>query len=395
MWVADVKRWNRPVSAVNWLRLFYFACTGGSAFINPFLTLFYRQQGLSGTQIGFLATFSGLTAMVIAPVWTRFGGSGSHLRRTLQIMLVGTSTLLLCLSQQSTFLTLAVVLCTFQLFAAAVSPSSDSLASNILAQVREGGFGSIRLFGSLGWAMIAFLGGLLIQRTGMFSGFVAASASLGLSALVLFFVRFPSTDPTDDSEGKSKAHQFSLAVFQNSALLEFALALTVFWLVQIGVTNFEPIYMKQLGAGEAVIGLASTLGASVEVVGMLLADRMVRRYGSKQVLSVSFLIYATSMALVLIFPTVFTILLTHAIGGISFSFLAVSSVVFITKSTRPQETATAMALINVTLHSLANVLGAPLSGVAFDAWGAYWLYAIALAGYLLAWLMLGRVRQTA
>jgi predicted MFS family arabinose efflux permease len=122
---------------------------------------------------------------------------------------------------------------------------------------------------------------------------------------------------------------------------------------------------------------------------------MVRRYGSKRVLSVSFLIYAACMALVLIFPTVFTILLVHAICGISFSFLAVSAVVFITKSTRPQETATAMALVNVTLHSLANVLGAPLSGIAFDAFGAYWLYAIALGGYLLAWVVLGRVRQTA
>jgi predicted MFS family arabinose efflux permease len=128
---------------------------------------------------------------------------------------------------------------------------------------------------------------------------------------------------------------------------------------------------------------------------MLLADRMVRRYGSKRVLSVSFLIYAACMALVLIFPTVFTILLVHAICGISFSFLAVSAVVFITKSTQPQETATAMALVNVTLHSLANVLGAPLSGIAFDAFGAYWLYAIALGGYLLAWVVLGRVRQTA
>jgi MFS transporter, PPP family, 3-phenylpropionic acid transporter len=390
-----VMRWKRPASSINWLRLFYFMCTGGSAFINPFLTLFYRQQGLSGTQIGLLATFSALTAMIVAPAWTRLGGSGNRLRRTLQIMLVGASFLLLCLSQQHTFLTLVIVLCAFQLFAAAVTPSSDSLASSILARTPEGGFGSIRLFGSLGWAMIAFFGGLLIQRTSMFSGFVATSVSLGLSALVLFRIRFPSVESLDGSSEKSGAHCFSLSAFQNPALLGFALALTVFWLVQIGVTNFEPIYMKQLGAGEAIIGLASTVGASVEVVGMLLADRMVRRYGSTRVLSVSFLIYAACMALVLIFPTVFTILLVHAICGISFSFLAVSAVVFITKSTQPQETATAMALVNVTLHSLANVLGAPLSGIAFDAFGAYWLYAIALGGYLLAWVVLGRVRQTA
>jgi hypothetical protein len=33
--------------------------------------------------------------------------------------------------------------------------------------------------------------------------------------------------------------------------------------------------------------------------------------------------------------------------------------------------------------------------MAFDAFCAYWLYAIAMGGYVLAWLVLGWVRQTA
>jgi MFS transporter, PPP family, 3-phenylpropionic acid transporter len=389
------ERLKRPASMVGWLRLFYLINSAGGAFISPFLTLFYRQQGMSGTQIGLLATFSALTAMIIAPVWTRFGGSGNHLRRSLQIMTIGTLLMLLWLSQQHTFLTLAVALCALELFAAAVSPASDSLAASILARTSEAGFGSVRVFGSLGWALVAFLGGWLIQRTGMISGFIAAAASLFVSVLVLSRVRLPSIDPSDNQKNESKPFRLSLAALHNSALLGFASALAVFWLVQTGVINFEPIYMKQLGAGEAVIGLASTLGAAVELGGMLLADRMVRRYGSKKVLSISFLISAFAMLLVLAFPAVITILLIHAIDGIAYSFLAVSSVVFISQSTRPQETATAMALITVTIYSLSSVLGSPLSGMAFDAFGAYWLYAIALGGYLLAWLVLGRVRQTA
>ncbi|HTX78312.1 MAG TPA: MFS transporter [Longilinea sp.] len=388
-------RLKRPWSTIEWLRLFYFVSSGGSAFISPFMTLFYRQQGMSGTQIGLLATLSALTAMIIAPVWTRLGGAGDRLRRTLQIMLFGTLLMLLWLSQQTTFLTLAIVLCMLELFSAAVTPASDSLASGILAQTPGDGFGSVRVFGSLGWALVAFLGGWLIQRTGMFSGFAAAAVGLGVSVLILFRVRVPVAEADNNREVGSQRHWFSLAALHNPALLGFASALSAYWLVQIGLINFEPIYMKQLGAGEAVIGLASTVGAAVEVGGMLLADRMVRRYGSKKVLSISFLISTAAMLLVLIFPAVATILLIHAIDGIAFSFLAVSSVVFISQSTCPQETATAMALITVTLYSLSSMIGSSLSGLVFDAFGAYWLYAIAMGGYLLAWLVLGRVRQSA
>jgi hypothetical protein len=35
-------------------RLYYFLLTGASAFAIPFLSLFYRRQGLTGTEIGLI-----------------------------------------------------------------------------------------------------------------------------------------------------------------------------------------------------------------------------------------------------------------------------------------------------------------------------------------------------
>ncbi|HNB55214.1 MAG TPA: hypothetical protein PK530_24900, partial [Anaerolineales bacterium] len=43
------------------LRLYYFF-TGTSGFLLPFLSLFYVDRGLSGTQIGWLGTIGSLTA---------------------------------------------------------------------------------------------------------------------------------------------------------------------------------------------------------------------------------------------------------------------------------------------------------------------------------------------
>ena len=42
----------------------------------------------------------------------------------------------------------------------------------------------------------------------------------------------------------------------------------------------------------------------------------------------------------------------------------------------------------MTLPALIKMLSGPLGGWVFDAWGAYWLYAIALAGNAAAWVVL-------
>jgi hypothetical protein len=50
------------------------------------------------------------------------------------------------------------------------------------------GFGSVRLWGSLGWAVTALLGGWLIERTGLFTMFagyaISGFASIALLALL-------------------------------------------------------------------------------------------------------------------------------------------------------------------------------------------------------------------
>ena len=50
--------------------------------------------------------------------------------------------------------------------------------------------------------------------------------------------------------------------------------------------------------------------------------------------------------------------------------------------------ATALTFYDVTLHGLVILIASPLSGMFFDLAGAYWLYAIALAGNLIGWLIL-------
>jgi hypothetical protein len=83
---------------------------------------------------------------------------------------------LLLLSQQTAFIPIALFGVLNALVNAGSSPASDALVMTVLNKIRSG-FGSVRLFASLGWAIAALLSGWLIEQVGLFVNRVAAPTS--------------------------------------------------------------------------------------------------------------------------------------------------------------------------------------------------------------------------
>jgi len=237
---------------------------------------------------------------------------------------------------------------------------------------------------------MAISGGILIQHTSYLAGFIAYMASLTVSILLLFGVRTEKIETKTVPvirRGFGRRLAASLAPLRSPVFWGLTLALVIQWATQVGVQTFEPVYLKQLNATGMIIGLAGGMGAVIELGGMLLADRLSRRLGAGRIVAFSFLVYALGVVLVLAVPSIAAILVERAINGIAFSLFTVGVVNYININTKPDETATVMALITITVRSLVGIVASPLSGKAFDLFGAYWLYAIALGGYVLAFIV--------
>jgi MFS family permease len=158
--------------------------------------------------------------------------------------------------------------------------------------------------------------------------------------------------------------------------------------VGTGQNQFESIFLQQLGANESIIGLVSTIGAVIELGGMLLADRLVRKHGPGRVLGLSMLLKVVGLSLVLIHPSILSICAARALSGIHFSLYSVSSVAYAAEGAPAGQASTVLAIYFVTLRGLVILIAAPLGGALFDLFGAYWLYAFSLGGNLLGWFIL-------
>jgi MFS family permease len=138
----------------------------------------------------------------------------------------------------------------------------------------------------------------------------------------------------------------------------------------------------------------STIGATIELPGMLWADRLVRRYGAVRLLRYSFLLEVVRLTGVLLVPTVPTLVVMRVVGGISFSWYVVAVFSFISEAAPERQVTTTLALFNVTLASFIRMIAAPISGLIFDLVGGYWLYVLGAIGSLVAWAVMKTMTVT-
>lgn len=361
-------------------RVYYALWIGAFGFSSPFANLFYRQRGLSGAEIGLVITCAAAVGLVMSPLWGRWSDSGAPLPRLLQLALVATAGALLLLSQQSEFGWIALVVSLQAVSNSGISPLSDALALRV-TEARRAGYGSVRVFGSAGWALSVLVSGWLISRTSLVAGFFGTAVGyLGAAALLLRIPKNLHALPRTAAQERGSLRTAARELVNNRALSGLALALIVRGMLSDGHNQFGNIYLQQLGASTAVIGVASMVAAVVELPGMFIADRVVKRIGARRTVLISFFLTGGKLFLVLAFPAIWSILATRAFEGFAFSLYLIGMIKFITERASGAHTAMMLALFTVTLTALIQILGAPIGGIVFDAVGALWLYALAVTG---------------
>jgi hypothetical protein len=93
--------------------------------------------------------------------------------------------MILILGRQSQFLPIAFFVTLYFFASAGLLPLADLLAAHIAAEANNAGYGSVRLWGSLGWTLVTTVSGRLIELFGLYIGFVGNAVGYLLAALTL------------------------------------------------------------------------------------------------------------------------------------------------------------------------------------------------------------------
>jgi PPP family 3-phenylpropionic acid transporter len=375
----------RQRSLVVRTRLLQFVFWAGAAFLVPYLTLYYDQAGLTGLQIGLqTALYAGLS-LVLGPVWGAISDRVGRPRLMLQVALVGTGVSALILGRQVGLLPITLATAAYGCFA---SGGWTLIEVVTVQQARAAGvgYGSVRLWGSLGWTAVVWLAGEAIQRTSLWTGFAGYFVGAILTALAAAWI--PEPEQTAESGSRSA---FARTLPGSPALLWLAAGLLVLLIAEIGPIRFLTLYTVDLGGREGLVGLALAVGALLEWPMMLAADRLVARYQALRVLELSALVWTVCWLAGAIIPFAPLIILVMILNSAGYTLFAVGMIGAVTRYVRPEHSGEALGLYSVTLRSMAELIGGPLGGWGYDLATGRGLFAMSAGISLLAWALLRRV----
>jgi MFS family permease len=243
------------------------------------------------------------------------------------------------------------------------------------------------MWGSLGFALTALLGGKLFQDYGLLLNDRIFLALMAL-AFIVMLVMPPSVFRDRHAPLAAEPALGTRGVLQlitrDRYLLLTVVALALTDPLFDGVRSFEPIYMKELNLSVSVIGLAATLSALLEVPMGLGADALIRRFGVQRLVLFVLCFDLTRRLLVWFFPNGWVVFGLNILTAVSFTLRLVTTVHLVNLRIPKQYTTAAYTFIVNTLNGIMYMVSNAISGVVYDGYGARQIYLVSAVLCLIA-----------
>ncbi|MED1723070.1 MFS transporter [Brevibacillus parabrevis] len=349
--------------------LYLFIYYGFGAF-SPLITQYYNSISLTGTQIGLISAVAPVVSIIAQPMWGLFCDR-FQIRKTVLILTLVVSGLVgLFFIGTSAFAFVFLLYLILSFFQSAIIPVSDSLA---LGYAKKNGlqFGDIRLWGAVGFALAAFVTGLLVEKLG--PSVLFYSYCFALLIAVLLVLRVP-----DESQETPRFRVGMLTGMRDLLRMPRYLLFLLASFCVLGAVNANNIWFslfyQEIGGTVAGVGLAFLLFAGSEAPFMKLAGMIVRRWGLELTLLLATVFGAARWLWYSSAPSTTLVIAMFFVQGISVGFYLATSAQFVRENTPASLQVTALAIFFSVGGGLGTMLCNLAAGWIKDSYSTLGIY---------------------
>jgi MFS transporter, PPP family, 3-phenylpropionic acid transporter len=363
---------------------FYYSL---SSIVVSFFPVYFSFKGFNPSQIGVLLGVGTFISILAPPFWGFLSDRYNTTKNILLLTLTGALLIGYILFQSNPFWVLLFVFVVFNWFMSPIGPLSDSLTFRITAEVNQS-FGSIRLFGSVGFALTALLSGWILDRFGfgitrnvfLFYGIIALLGSVFLK---------------DTTVSSKKITLNGLRrLFQHHDYVRFLVLVLVLSIPHRINDGFLGVYVQSLGGSTKLVGLSWFFATVSEAIFMGLSFRYLKDGKELVLIAAASFFYCVRWA--------FTALLGSAVGvaylqlfhGMTFAVYYLAAFHYVDKIIPEEWKATGQTIFAAVFFGLAGMIGSILGGWVFDHYGGHTLYTSMIAfsgfGLILTLFTIGR-----
>lgn len=359
---------------------FYFASLG---VLIPYWSLYLKSLGFSSFIIGALVAILPATKLVAPYIW---GWLADHTRRSMFIIRVASilallSFTLVFVSQQYGWLILVMLL--FSFFWNAVLPQFEAMTLNHLGN-NSHHYSMIRLWGSLGFIVIAVLTGDLLQRFS--ADIIPIIVLITFAAIALSSLLVPEKLNTPHTE-----HTPIWPVIKQPKVMAFLVVCFLMLCSHGPYYTFYTIYLEDLGYSSHVIGVLWAVGVLAEVIIFLFMHRLLPMFGARVLLIVTLLLTMLRWLIIGFFADNLSMLFfAQLIHAFSFGVFHAVGILLVHDYFIGSHQGRGQALYSSISFGAGVAVGSFISGIFWDQLGAEFLFTFASICSLLALVIVWR-----
>ena len=323
-----------------------------NAVYQGYISKYFQMRGATTAQLSVLLAAAPMISIVSQPFWGMRGDRAKSRNRVLRLMILLGVGLILMLPLSNAFGWMLLFNALFAAQYTSIQPMGDSIILESLLARGNQPFGPLRLCGSLSFAVVNLVFGLLVGER--FEWVIYLTAAL----LVGVFLSTYLLPPTPGHQAET-GRRMSLADLFRVPGMPPLLALFMMLQLCMGYFySFFSIHFTSLPGGSmTLLGLAYFISATSELPFLLNADRLFDRLGAGRLMCLSALTMLTRWVLLAACPNVAVVLCSQVLHGGGFIVMSVSMAKHVNATVPAELKSSGQLLLAVVGFGLARVFG--------------------------------------
>ncbi|MBQ9593803.1 MAG: MFS transporter [Lachnospiraceae bacterium] len=350
----------------------YFCIHAFNGLTSPFLPLFLEDMGFDVTARGLLLSIGPVIAVLTQPMWGSIGDRARDKSTTLRIMAAGmilvtllylcsaSSTVRAALSSMSnsafSLLFILPALLLYFFFQSPMQPMADTVTMEYIYQHKPWfSYGIARVTGTIAFAILSYVGGLLIERSSMGT---AAMFPLQMAiALLMTFSMFLLPRMPGHREKKDKTPATEL-LRDPWFLMILIMALTTASTMGFYTAHFSTYLRGSLMANEKIVGISSSVSALLEIGLFFITHKIIKKTGILNLMLLDLGLVALRWLIFSLSTNIAVILLVQFFTQpFSWAIFSYALTVFVQRAIEGRMHARAQAILNGIALSLGRFIG--------------------------------------
>ncbi|MEZ9510609.1 3-phenylpropionate MFS transporter [Vibrio breoganii] len=365
-------------SPYAWLSQYFLGFFFAYGVYLPFWALWFKDQGVSASDIGLLLGIAFATRCAANLIITPRIHKIEHLMPALRVLsLASLAFIAFHFFTGGSFWLMAVATILFNACCGPIVPISDAMA-NHYARLKMLDYGRTRLWGSIAFIAGSTVVGFLVANFGI--DFIVYTALAGIAFSIVASMRNPNPMPVTQGNVKSVRPKLS-SLLREWSVIKFIGLIALIQGSHAAYYGFSTIYWKDAGYSADIIGYLWSLGVVAEVCIFAFSNRWFGKWTLRSLFLVASVGVIVRWGLTASTTMLFALVLIQLLHGVTFALAHIAAIRYIQDAEQHKMVAL-QALYNAIPLGIVMATMTALSGWGYELWGENVFWVMAAMGVL-------------